>query len=85
MTTTTQASGECQYIGTEQAGPVYKPVCCSATVAGRSYCEQHLWLVYKQGSNLRTRHKDIRTADNARLWESLFNEAIEELEEEGFL
>jgi hypothetical protein len=42
-------------------------------------------MVYKQGSNLTTRKKDIRVAADVRLWESLFNEAVEELVDEGFL
>jgi hypothetical protein len=40
--------------------------------------------VYKEGSNLRTRHKDIRTVDKVRQVEQLMNEAIAELEAEGF-
>ena len=75
----------CQWIGPEQEGPAYKYTCTCARLAGRSYCEEHLWRVYQQGTNLRRRHKDIRTADNVHLWESLFNEAVEELENEGVL
>ena len=69
----------CTYMGN-----AVKPCGC-AVVKGRSYCEEHLWLVYKQGSNLTTRKKDIRVAADVRLWESLFNEAVEELVDEGFL
>lgn len=58
--------------------------CSQPTVAGRNYCEHHLWLVYKQGTAIR-RRKDQRTADTVRLWQGLMEEAIEELMEEGFL
>jgi hypothetical protein len=69
----------CTYMGN-----AVKPCACQV-VKGRSYCEEHLWLVYKQGSNLTTRKKDIKVANDVRLWESLFNEAVEELVDEGFL
>ncbi len=59
---------------------------CSHTVVdGRSYCEQHLWRVYQKGTALGRRKKDIRVADNVHTLESLLNEAVEELIEEGFL
>ena len=69
----------CTYLG-----DALRPTCCAPRVAGRSYCEEHLWTVYQKGSNLRTRHKDIRTVDKVRLVEQLMNEAIAELEAEGF-
>ncbi len=79
------ASITCQWIGPEQEGPRLEYKCLCARVAGRSYCEEHLWRVYQKGTNLRKRHKDIKVADNVHLWESLINEAIEELEAEGVL
>lgn len=75
----------CQYIGTELGYTRLQPTCCSPTVAGRSYCEDHLWIVYKQGSATARRKKDIRVANDVRMWESLFNDAVQELVEEGFL
>ena len=69
---------KCQWIGEGEG-------CEHTVVEGRSYCEQHLWRVYQQGSNLRTRHKDLRTVDSVRLLEQLLNEAVEELIEEGEL
>lgn len=68
---------QCQWIGQGEG-------CCNHTVKDRSYCEDHIWIVYQQGTALRRRHKDIRVADNIHQWESLFNEAVEELENEGF-
>jgi hypothetical protein len=39
--------------------------------------------VYQKGSNLRKRHKDIRTANSVWDIESEFNAALEELAAEG--
>lgn len=50
----------------------------------RSYCEQHIWRVYVQGSQLSKRKKDIKTATTIHFWESLINEVVEELESEGW-
>lgn len=51
---------------------------------GRNYCINHLWSIYRKGTATATRKKDIRTAN--RVWDlqSAFNEAIAELEAEGF-
>ncbi len=62
----------CQWIGEGEG-------CEHDTVPGRAYCEQHLWRVYEHGSANSRRHKDIRTAASVHTWESLFNEAVEEL------
>ena len=66
----------CTYIG-DGAG------CTHAVVLGRSYCADHLWLVYKEGT-AQHRKKDKRTA--AAVWdlESEFNAAVEELAAEGY-
>lgn len=56
--------------------------CTEQALNGRSYCEQHLWLVYQRGTAVH-RRKDTRTAGSVRDWENLFNEAVEELEQEG--
>ena len=73
----------CTYIGPEQQGPVYKPVCCNTVVKGRSYCTEHLGLVYAEGTAVR-RKKDTRRAEALRQLVSDFNAAVEELEAEGF-
>lgn len=57
--------------------------CTHSVVEGRSYCENHIWKVYQKGTHLSKRKKDIQTADNVFFWESLFNEVVEELEQEG--
>ena len=71
---------KCQYLGN------FKETCCSnPTVENRSYCEDHVWLIYQKGTNLGKRKKDIRRA-NA-VWDlvSEFNAALAELEAEGEL
>lgn len=74
MTTT------CQYIGAQGT----HPTCGHAALPGRNYCDQHLALVYKLGTKRATRHKELRTVNKVRIVESLMNEAIAELEAEGF-
>jgi hypothetical protein len=39
----------CEYIGSEQRQYPFK-VCGCQTLAGKSYCGDHYWLVYKKGS-----------------------------------
>jgi len=75
-------SDTCQWIGTELGYVRLQPTCCNPTVAGKSYCVEHVDLVYKKGTAVH-RKKDIRTSNNVRLIEQLMNEAIEELIEEG--
>lgn len=67
----------CTYLGNSTTA------CGHPTLPGKSYCQEHYSLVYKVGSGT-VRRKDIRTAEKVRLVESLFNEAIEQLEAEGF-
>ena len=76
----------CTYIGPSVEDSNYarlQPSCCAAVVADRSYCEDHLWVVYKQGSAV-VRKKDQRTAESVWNIQDAFNEAITELEAEGF-
>jgi hypothetical protein len=68
---------ECQWIGNGEG-------CSHTALEGRSYCGEHLAMVYKAGTARARRHKEIRTVDKVRIVESLFNEAIEQLEAEGF-
>jgi hypothetical protein len=48
-----------------------------------SYCTEHHYTVYKQGSG-RTRKRDTAQAQRVRLVEQLMNEAIEQLMSEGY-
>jgi len=77
MTNTQHA---CQYIGPTGT----TPTCTHAALPGHSYCAEHLAIVYKAGTKRAARHKEMRTVDKVRIVESLMNEAIAELEAEGF-
>ena len=66
----------CQYIGTG-------PRCTAHTLEGKSYCEQHYALVYKVGSG-RQRRKDTAQAQRVRYIQQLMQDAIDQLEAEGF-
>lgn len=72
MTNTTT----CTYIGTGKG-------CTCTTMPGSSYCHEHHYTVYRQGSG-RTRRKDTAQAQRVRLVEQLMHEAIEQLTAEGF-
>ena len=71
----------CQYIGT---GTATNPLACTCTARAtlRGYCNDHVWLVYKEGTAVH-RKKDRARYDRVRLWEGLMEEAIAELEAEG--
>ena len=74
----------CTYIGsTLDDYARLQPSCCAPVVAERSYCADHLWLVYKQGTAVH-RKKDKRTAESVWNLQDAFNEAVAELEAEGF-
>ena len=78
--TTAHTEHQCQYIG----GTGFQPTCRHNSLEGRSYCAEHLAMVYKAGTARATRKKELRTVDKVRIVESLFNDAIEQLEAEGF-
>ena len=71
----------CQWIGT---GTATNPLACTCTARAtlRGYCNDHVWLVYKEGTAVH-RKKDRARYDRVRLWEGLMEEAIAELEAEG--
>ena len=81
-----ERSTTCQYIGQDSTAQSTRlePTCSTPSLAGRSYCEQHLWEVYQKGSATARRKTDLRVA--ASVWdiESEFNSAVEELVSEGF-
>lgn len=66
----------CEWIGEGES-------CTDLAVEGRSYCEAHLWRVYQQGTAVK-RKKDLRTVDSVRMWTQLMDEAVQELEDEGY-
>jgi hypothetical protein len=73
------AEAKCQYMGnSHMVGS-----CTKDAVGGKSYCTDHLHIVYQKGTARAKRHKEVRVVNNIRMWESLFNEAVEQLEAEG--
>ena len=66
----------CTYIG-DGSG------CTNTAVEGRSYCTDHLWLVYKQGT-AQVRKKDKKIAQAVWDLEAEFMAAVEQLMEEGY-
>lgn len=69
---------QCQWRGNGEG-------CGKQAVKDRSYCEDHVWLVYQKGTALGKRKKDLRTVDKVRVIDDLMNQAIQELEAEGHL
>ena len=47
---------ECQYIGAEQKSWPFK-MCGHKVFPGRSYCEEHIWMVYKKGTDVNGKRK----------------------------
>ena len=75
-------SANCLWIGSDQKNAPFK-FCGHETVPGKNYCEEHLWQVYQKGTAIR-RKKDTRRAQAVWDLQSAFNEAVQELEEEGW-
>jgi hypothetical protein len=75
MTTTIT---DCTYMGNSTTA------CGCPTVMGKSYCAEHIYIVYKQGTARARRKKELTTVDKVRMVEELMHEAIAELEAEGF-
>jgi len=66
----------CSWIGAGE-------MCSAHSAQDSSYCVQHYGQVYKLGSG-KQRKKDTRTAEKVRLVQQLMQEAIDQLEAEGF-
>ena len=67
----------CTYLGN-----ALKPCGCK-TVLGKSYCAEHIFLVYQKGTAVH-RRKDKKTASAVWDLESELNQAIQELVDEGY-
>ena len=48
--------GGCQYIGPEQVEPPYTH-CGREVFPGKSYCEDHVWVVYKKNTSVGNKKK----------------------------
>lgn len=71
----------CTYIGNTTYS---NATCCNKpAVHGKSYCKDHVFLVYKEGSNIQ-RKKDTKRYDRIQQLVDDFNQALEELEAEGW-
>jgi hypothetical protein len=73
----TKHTQTCTYIGGGEG-------CTHTAIEGRSYCEQHYALVYQRGTARARRKKDLRRAHAIWDLQSAFNDAVAELEAEGF-
>jgi hypothetical protein len=71
-------------LGCTYLGDALTPCGCTPTVLGKSYCAEHVFLVYKKGTARAKRKKELTTVDKVRIVEELMHEAIAELEAEGF-
>lgn len=60
-------------------------LCTGSTVPDRSYCEQHVWIIYQQGTRLGKRNRDQERVSRQRLLSQLLDEAVTELEAEGII
>jgi len=76
--TNSEHSLTCTYTGTGTHA------CGKPTVPGKSYCEEHVWLVYQKGSGVQ-RKKDTRQAHSLRDIINDMNEVYEELLLEGLI
>lgn len=47
---------ECQYIGPEQVEPPYT-YCGREVFPGKSYCQDHVWVVYKKNTSVGNKKK----------------------------
>jgi len=77
----------CTYLGPDYDSRTWQgpsPYCAGPVVEGYSYCAKHLEHMYQKGSALRKRTKDLRRAQAFWDLESAFNDAVRELEDEGF-
>lgn len=72
----TNNNKKCEWIGEGEG-------CAEVPVSRRSYCEEHLWRVHQKGTATAKRKKDMRVANAVWELESLVNEAVEELIQEG--
>ena len=77
---TKHINSTCTYIG--HTGT--QATCCEPTVLGSSYCATHYPMIYASGSKLGRRLKDAARAEAIRQLVSDFNDAVAQLEAEGY-
>lgn len=67
----------CQYIGDNDVS--FR--CGAECVPYKSYCQDHVWLIYQEGTQ-QTKRRTIVKQSNVEFWEDLFNQAAAELDAE---
>ena len=78
MKLSSTAITKCTYLGDSTTA------CGHPTLPGKSYCAEHYALVYQAGTARAKRKKDIRVANTVWSIQDAFNEAVAELEAEGY-
>jgi hypothetical protein len=73
----------CQYIGPDSNEPTSCQ--CTEFFKESSYCENHYFIIYLRGSELRKRHKDIKRANSAWDWMAELEMISRELEEDNYV
>lgn len=58
--------------------------CTNKKLPNRNYCEDHIWKIYHQGTELVKRKTNNKSVPSVYFWEILFYQAVEELESEGW-
>jgi hypothetical protein len=75
---------QCQWIGDADYN-VLRPTCCRASIKNRSYCEDHIWLVYQKGTAVKPRKRATRSQLSLEAIVDDFNRAVEDLTFEGVI
>jgi len=74
----------CQYIGSSDYNQL-RPTCTHASIKDRSYCEEHIWLVYQKGTSVKPRKRATRSQLSLESIVDDFNRAVEDLTFEGVI
>jgi hypothetical protein len=68
----------CQWIGSG----TWATRCGADCVPHKSYCIDHVWMVYHKDTEQYARRKPKNTSTSVEFWEDLFEQAVRELEAE---
>jgi hypothetical protein len=70
----------CQFIGDNTES--HHPTCCQASIEGKSYCKDHVWKVYQEGTSVKPRKRSERRKNSIADLIDDFIAAADELEAE---
>ena len=73
----------CQWIGAD--AQTFTPTCSHSSVAGKSYCADHVWRVYQEGTSVKPRKRAERQRLSLQDLIDDFTAAADELAAEGEL